>query len=551
MNDLIYKKNLLSLASIDPELSFEISMTEPSEQLLIKTAKDGNSVPVILDNDVVIQLHSLFNPSSEAEKLYEAGKNNSSFVIIFGLGGGYHIIPYIRDPSVENILIIDTDKKYLRKILEEINLTQIFTSQKINLLIDPDTAGLEKAIIEKYLPSVHGNLSIYQLKNRYSSKSSFFLYISDQIAGILDKVTSDFTSQAYFGKRWFKNIISNMKYAEDQQILPYVKKKAAIVGAGPSLELQIDHLKKSIDDTMILASDTCAQYLIANNIIPDYIVSIDCQHITYNHLIGFSSYNIPIIMDLGSPVFLSRLFSNRVYFTSGNPLSRLIASSWRYFQYIDTAGGNVGYASLSAAASIGIDDITLYGIDYSYSKYKPYAKDTFLYKYFRKNAFKLNSDENSIYSFSSGSGLYEIDKKGLFSNKRMDSYHDSMISLINKNNLNVKYAPFSHRKIISNINKAVSDKNYNLFASGRPLISWKDFLTDYYEMLFSLPGPESPFNRYFGNLSKKEREIWTTIYPVCASFRKDFRENNISTPDILMMTRQWCLEIIEKTLSSK
>ena len=114
---------------------------------------------------------------------------------------------------------------------------------------------------------------------------------------------------------------------------------------------------------LVLASDTAAPFLEANSIIPDYIISIDCQHITYNHIIGTTLFDVPIIMDLGSPVFLSRLFRNRIYFTSANPLSRYIASGWRHFQFVDTAGGNVGYSALSIASSIGIGDVILYGID--------------------------------------------------------------------------------------------------------------------------------------------------------------------------------------------
>ncbi len=550
MNELLYKKNLLALSSIDPELSFQICSTPSSEKVIIAESKDGSTVPVLKQGEKRIQLHSLYNPVTEAEKLYNTGRKDGSFVIIYGLGGGYHVLPYIEDERIENILIIDKDKKYLRKILEEINLTPIFTSLKVNILIDPDHTRLENAIAEKYLPSISGNLFFVQLKNRISSEPVFFNEITRQINEILDKVSNDFASQAFFGKRWFKNIINNLKYAEGPQLLPLVRKKAIIAGAGPSLERQLVHLKKNMEESIVFASDTAATFLISNNIIPDYIVSIDCQHITYNHLIGFDSFNIPLIMDIGSPVFLSRCFQNRIYFTSGNPLSRFIASNWRYLQYIDTAGGNVGYTALSVASSIGIDDITLYGIDYSYTNHKPYAKDTFIYKYFSRNSSKINSSENAAYSFSAGSNLHETGIKGVFSNARMDNYYNSMLSFLKGKNMDVRNAPYTPRKILSR-KKNGSCGEYNLFASGSPLLPWKNFLSDYLVALTALPEPVSPFNRYFSNLSKKEREIWTTLYPVCASLRKELREDAVSTPEILVMTRDWCISEIEKLISSK
>lgn len=553
MNELLYKKNLLALSSIDPQLSFEICSIKPSKKIETVSSRDGNIIPVIKNGKTNIQLHSLFNPRLEAEKLYESemkGKN-SGFIIVYGIGGGYHIAPYIKDQSVENILIIDTDKKYFRKIIENIDLTEIFASRKVNLLIDPDYSSLENTLTEKYLPSVYGNLDIVKLRNRTNSEVVFFEAITKNINIVLNKISDDFTSQAFFGKRWFKNIINNLKYAEGVQILPHIKNKAAIIGAGPSLETQIGHLEKNTEETLILSSDTAAQYLISKNIIPDYIISIDCQHITYNHLIGCPSRNIPVIMDLGSPVFLSRFFNERIYFTSANPLSRYIASKWRYFQYIDTSGGNVGFSSIAVAAAIGIQDITLYGIDYSFTDFKPYARDTFLYKYFLNNQNMLSSSENSVYSFARRGDIRETETKGVFSNSRMDNYYNSLISFIRRNNISVKSAPGSPRVIehVSGVRDEASQ--YNLFASGRALMPWKMFLNDYYNALAALPEPFSPFNKYYGNLSRTEQELWTTIFPVCAASRKEHKEEHFGAGEILLKTRTWCLNQIEKTLRQK
>ena len=550
MNDLLYKKNILALSSHDSNLSFEISSLKPLNSVLTVTAKDGNIIPVIEKNNTKIQLHSLYDPISEAEKLYQTSRKECSFIVIYGLGGGYHILPYLNDNFIENILIIDTGKRYLRKIVEDIDLTAIFTNPKVSILFDPDFPELSEFISEKYLPAIFGNLSIVHLKNRVQSESLFFEKVTNNINLIIDKVSNDFASQAFFGKRWFKNIINNLKYAEGPQVIPRTKPKAAIVGAGPSLEFQLDHLKNDINDTLIFASDTAAGYLLLNNITPDYIISIDCQHITYNHLTGYDLKDIPVIIELGSPIFLSRYFKNRIYVTSGNPLSCLVASVWRYFQYVDTAGGNVSYAGLSIASSIGINEITLYGVDYSYMNYKPYARDTFIYKYFNKNSIKTNSLENSVYSFAADSNLYECPKKDVYSNSRLDFYYKSMLSYIKKEDINVKSAPHSLRKIFHK-NKKNNESEYKLFSSGSPKMAWDIFLEGYKESLIALPDFKNQYNKYFNSLSKKEREIWTTIYPVCATFRKELRDNSLSTPQILDVTKKWCINEVEKVINNK
>ena len=130
MNNPVFQQNIISLSSINPGLAFSISQSPPSENCIIEQSKDGSIVPVIKNGNNTLQLHSLYNPSKEGEKLYKSKDIKSGFVIAFGLGGGYHLYPYLNDPSIHNILIIETDKNVLRKIIENIDLGKIFASRK-------------------------------------------------------------------------------------------------------------------------------------------------------------------------------------------------------------------------------------------------------------------------------------------------------------------------------------------------------------------------------------------------------------------------------------
>ncbi len=239
-----------------------------------------------------------------------------------------------------------------------------------------------------------------------------------------------------------------------------------------------------------------------------------------------------------------------MYFTSANPLSSFIASSWRFFQFVDTFGGNVGYSALSVAASIGISDITMYGIDYSFINFKTYFRDTFLYKKKKKKADKLEPVDSSIYSFASSNNLYETEKERVYSSRRMDFYHSSMAALIKSLPVSVKFAPHSPRKINSSRMYKTSSA-YNIFSSGSPGVPWDIFLENYMKSLCHLPEPDGPYNKYFGSLTKKEKELWTTIFPVCAALRKDNHVNRGSTSSVLIEARKWCVDQLEKVIAEK
>ena len=553
MINSVFQQNIISLSSIDPELAFSISQVKSTSSCEIILSRDGSPVPVINNSSGNTQLHSLYNPVKEGEKLYHSSRDESGFVIVFGLGGGYHILPYLNDPDIQHILIIETDRNIFRKIIENIDMTSIFSNRKTDLILDPDINDFKSRISEKYNPSIYGNLSIVQLKNRIKTEPDFFESAFKKIKVILDSVYDDFASQAQFGKRWFKNTLQNLVYAEEysKPLSPcsYIK----IAGAGPSIEMQIDKLKEGRDKSILIATDTVLPYLSGENIRPDIIISIDCQHITYNHFMGYDYSGIPAVLDLSSPPYLSRKFSDRIFFSSGHPFSRYLATYWKYFPVIDTSGGNVGHSAVSLANSLGAKTIELFGIDYSYPEGKPYARNSLIYNYFMKTEKRTSSCESSVYSFVfSGNNNFRINKSAV-TNTKLESYYNYLSDFISDNNLYTVSPPDSPRNFTSGRERKSEIKlNYNenpmFFSSGKNSCSWKTFLENYKEKLKILPSPDISFNSYYQSLTKKEKELWATVFPVCASFRKEHKDDNLKIKDILNESKKWCIDEINKYL---
>ena len=556
MNNSVFQQNIISLSSINPGLAFSISQCSASEKCEINTSKDGSLVPVITEKNSRYQLHSLYNPVKEGEKIYQSAKNDSGFVIVFGLGGGYHLLPYLNDPEIHHILIIDTDKKILRKVIENIDLGSIFSSRKTDFLIDPDAEDLRENLSEKYNPAIYGNLSIVQLKNRINSDPDFFANIFEEIRDVIDSVSDDFASQAQFGKRWFKNTLYNLLYADEYSKPLSPSSKVLIAGAGPSIERQTDIIRKNRTGNILIATDTVLPFLSAENIKPDIIISIDCQHITYNHFLGIDFDEIPIVLDLSSPSHLSRKFANKSFFSSGHPFSRYIATYWKYFPVIDTSGGNVGHSAVSLAKSLGAKEIGLYGLDYSYPSGKPYARNSLIYNYFMKNETRLKPAENSIYSFVFSNKSNTRIENNIISNSKLDSYYRHLSDFIINNKLNTSSSADSPRNLdfmpenVSFFSERAYSENPVFFSSGSADISWKDFLNKYRARLVSLPKAENSFSSYYQSLTKKEKELWATVFPVCASVRKEHKDEKLDTSYILEDSRNWCIKKINTLLSN-
>ena len=84
----------------------------------------------------------------------------------------------------------------------------------------------------------------------------------------------------------------------------------------------------------------------------------------------------------------------------------------------------------------------------------------------------------------------------------------------------------------------------SLLSAGKSRTGWKQFLSDYRGRLESLPVPDSPPANYFSSLDFTDKDIWTTLFPVAAVFRKKYNNINIKSSQILNEVRDWALDVI-------
>ncbi len=547
------QSNLLALSSFNSKLAGILSYTEGSDDVIIEKSRTGKIIPLIVKDGRKIPLHSRFDPEKEGERFYETFSDHlHGFVIVLGFGGAYHIKPLLRSGNISELLIIDKDIRTFRKIVEHFNLTGIFLDRRIRILIDPAENELTDHILENYIPAVSGNLEILKLRSRVETEPDFFSNILSTINGVITPLSEDFSVQSYFGKRWFINTVHNLKKAEKTTtVLPPVN-KALVVGAGPSLEKQLDALKEHSKDGFIITTDTAFPSLMKRGIKPDLIISIDCQHITYHHFIGGIPDDVPLVLDLASPQMITRLTDNILFFTSGHPFSLYVKDRWREFPFIDTSGGNVSHAAVSLADSLGAKHILLFGVDFSYPNGKSYARGTYLYPYFNTRAFRTAPVETLFVNFilhNEQINLVRDSRSFRYVTKPMISYKKRLENLIPELNADVTVIegegePITvSRKPDEHTSDASSVKG--ILSAGSASISWEEFLEEYIEELSALPGPDGSLPEYLHSLTPDQLALCMTLFPAAAAIRRTSGEN-INGMDVLDRTIRWTVDTVKK-----
>lgn len=550
-SSIILNKNLLSLSSRNNNLAMKLSNVNFSNNVKFKQSKKGPIIPIIRIDNKEKPLHSTIDPIKEGQRFYNNSKADG-FIIFLGLGAGYHIIPFLEQSDITEILIIDKDISIFKTILSNLDLSQFILNRRVKILIDEDLETIKEYLLSNYLPAVSGNLHILNLRSRFEMENIYFSNIKTGILELLQLLSADFSVQSHFGKRWFINTLSNLKKAQSVKNILLPIRRAVITGAGPSLEVQLPTLIKYKKDSFLIATDTSLPFLLKHKLIPDLVISIDCQHISFHHFLAGFPKNIPLVLDLASPSSLTKQTDNVIFFTSGHPFSQFVNKKLRSFPYIDTSGGNVSHAAISLADKLGAKEIVLFGIDFSYPQGKSYARGTYLYPYFLSRSNRLNPSENSFVSFIFYNKQTLSTKKELgisYTTTPMISYKKRLEQAALDINAAITQIPGPGETLILPV-KNGNRRSSNItpyFSAGSNSVDWKIFLYKYKKELQALPEPGISLSEYFSKLNSTQKDLCTTLFPAAAALRRsDYPE--ICGAEIIKKTIYWTINQINNYL---
>ncbi len=551
MNPNILERNLLALSVRDPLLSTRIARAEDPLEVRFLRSRSGHEVVCLERNGQFHPLHSLVDPVREGKRFLETISAQGFFVFL-GFGCGYQILPFIERTEVSTLVVLDTGLELFRAVFSRIDLHKLLLDPRVQFLIDPSPEEINQFLLSRYIPAISGDMKTIPLRSRVDLDPGFFQSCMGALRQGIETLSDDFTVQTHFGKKWFTNSLLNLKVAEKSTCMIQPRRKALVTAAGPSLEDQIEDIRKNRTDGLLIATDTSLPVLRANRILPDVVISIDCQHISYNHFMNGFPQEVPLLLDLASPPVLSRLARKVMFFSSPHPFSRYISTHWRPFPAIDTSGGNVSHAAISLAVSLGSQDIFLYGADFSFPRGKSYARGSYLYPYLDYRSSRFQPLESHFVHFLFRNQVLEkrIGEEGLrYTTKPMISYKERLEETANKLPARIIPVKGKGEPIHVPANPSISSSfTPRLLAAGVPSSSWQEFLTSYLHKTKALPDPSNPVISYLDSLSQDQRNLWTTLLPITAVLRRRCSDNLFSPAELLIQSREWAVKKIEQHL---
>lgn len=393
-------------------------------------SKTGEVIPVFFDNK---PMHSKYNPTHEALNFSDSILPNTKFVMILGIGGGYHIKAIADRFSQIKILAVEyneDDFNFVKNIdcVKNLQQNKNITFCTIN--------NVQSTLKNLYIPAIYGDLQIliHRAWANYSTKAVEIL--KQRIESVIKEISADYSVQSHFGKIWQKNIFSNLLFFEKKSNLQKngfnwnckidTQKTAAIIAAGPSLDTTINELKSNRASYFIISTDTAFDALVKNKVYPEIVVSIDGQNISYSHFMCEIPQTTSFIFDLcANPVAVRKCYNSgaKVLLTqSGHPLSSMAGN----FIFLDSGAGTVTIAAADFARKAGFNKIKTFGADFSYSEGKPYTKGTYLEAIYNSKSDRFLCVEKQYCTLMFRTELILKDKeKRIYTTNILNSYKET------------------------------------------------------------------------------------------------------------------------------
>ena len=375
----MFNKNIKEIDNIS--LQRRLARITPEESRI------GISYCITPSNDYVLlkdelPTDDLQNPREAIKKVlnetikHEMGPND--IIITFGMGLGY-LLDETFNRYKSRIFIYEPDISLMHFVLSNVDISEHLASGRVYITNDIDE--LMNKLGTSYLTK--DKVEITYLPNYLITKNKELLVLSQKVLEACKSKIVDISTITKFSQRWLMNSIDNIAnintgtaYMLSDLYNQFIGQTALIVGAGPSLNENIDFIKKNRDKFVIFAVNKIVKYLLQNEIVPDFVVCMDAGNM--DRTLGGLESNfgrVNCIMDIRTDCSLIKKGFNKIFYTFSNT-DPLVNKLQKYNPSLkaEELGGSATTMALVSAVKLGFSKVFFVGVDLAF-------KDNLVYSY--------------------------------------------------------------------------------------------------------------------------------------------------------------------------
>jgi hypothetical protein len=288
--------------------------------------KEASKEGLYVDNLDGERVHSRYNPVREAHRrLPDTPANNHRYVVL-GAGLGYVLNQIARMDDEADVLLVEPNPSLLEEGIDR----GIWSPESLasHQLITPETDDLQGAVGSFLTIESHDDFELVNwtpYENRYSD---FFETVLEAISRVQTLHRNSIDVLLSQGKTWLKHLRENLDLLASH-VTPdrgTFDHELALVSAGPSLDEQIDWLKRHQQELIILCGNTTGPILRHHGIEADTHVAVDANEPVVEDL-GASKLNHLMISPFVDPAVTDRHTVGHTLLGTETPLTEWLVTA--------------------------------------------------------------------------------------------------------------------------------------------------------------------------------------------------------------------------------
>lgn len=267
------------------EMVREWADREPTGDVIVEPAKTGVLTLKVNDQGKMKYVHSKYDPLKEVDRILKQVSEDLNSVLFFGVGLGYHIEDFIKNNPSTRIILYEPDEEVFISFLKRVQLKQWKKDSVLAIGIGEDINSVVH-MLHRVLPSVNYQIQVVTIPLYESLYASQYQSLTKFIVDTLKSNKSSLVTDLSFQTRWITNAIKNAptvlrtpNMLSDVDLNAFKDKPAIIVAAGPSLNREIENLRKIKEEgrAYLFSVGSAINTLIANDVVPDAVCTYDPQ----------------------------------------------------------------------------------------------------------------------------------------------------------------------------------------------------------------------------------------------------------------------------------
>jgi hypothetical protein len=372
-----YNKNIEAIKKNNEKLAAWIdSQVETDWANLIE--HKGKYNLSIKQNGTIQTAYKLNNPAKDAidiTKKLPFPKDCSTVVIGIGIG---HLLYQIlkRKEKDHKVIIIEPIGHLIKLAFQVYDFSKWIKNQTLFIC----TLKEDVVFCINYLDSMFVIQDWFVIAEKYITDRIEYAQISVYATEVINQLRCNTGTIMGAGYEMASNDIKNLPYIIRERGIEELRDKykdmpAILVSTGPSLQKNVHLLKDKQDKVVIIAVAQALRILLAYDITPDFICTVDFGDINYGHFKGLMDSKVPLIA-------LNRTYAEILKDWKG--IKYICASPQPGFQDTCTTilkdkgavdqGGSVAHLCFGAAVHLGCNPIAFIGQDLALSDDKSHIE---------------------------------------------------------------------------------------------------------------------------------------------------------------------------------